>query len=452
MRTLLLNLPWSENGRFGVRAGSRWPFTLEPEKDGYIHYIPFPFFLAYAASLLKKESKEARLIDAIAENIGEQSLLGDIISYNPDIIVIETSTPSFQNDIRIIEDIRKKMSNCHIALCGPHASTFPEHILTKYSIIDSILKGEYEYTLLELVNHLEKNLDFKNILGLAYREGIKIIVNNSRKTIDNLDSLPWPEREDVPIYKYNDGFCNLPQPNVQMWASRGCPFKCTFCLWPQAIYKEHRYRKRNPRDVVNEMEYLVKKFNFKAVYFDDDTFNIDREYVLNICKGIKNRKIAVPWAVMARVDLLDSSLLEIMADSGLYAIKYGIESSDKDILNLCKKDMDLNRAQEMIKVTRQLGIKVHLTFCLGLPGESKETVRRTVNFIDKVHPDSLQFSFAVPFPGTKYSVNLGLEGRLKLGDWSVYDGNYKCIVSTESTNNHDLEIIRAALCDNYNIS
>lgn len=451
MRIVLLNLPWKENLRLGVRAGSRWPFTSFPEKDGRIYYIPFPFFLAYATSLLKKEGKKVKIIDAIAEEFNEENLIKKINSFKPELIVVETSTPSFKNDLRIIYNIHNNLINSQIAICGPHASVFPEEILTEYNFINYILIGEYEYTLLNLVNCLENNLSLESILGLAYRRGTRVKINNSNSTIDNLDILPWPEREDVPIYKYNDGFAGLPQPNVQIWTSRGCPFQCTFCLWPQTIYREHKFRKRNPVDVVDEMEYLLKRFNFKAIYFDDDVFNIDRNHVLDICKEINRRGIKVPWAAMARADLMDGPLLESMSYAGLYAIKYGIESADQNILNLCKKNMDLDKAYQIIRFTKKLGIKVHLTFCLGLHGETHQTIQETVKFIQDIQPDSLQFSFATPFPGTEYFRYVKDRNKLLSEDWSDYDGNNKCVVRTQELNNSDLERIKIALNSNFNI-
>ncbi|MFH1191636.1 MAG: radical SAM protein [Candidatus Omnitrophota bacterium] len=451
MRVLLLNLPWHENGRLGVRAGSRWSFTSKPGKDGRIHYIPFPFFLAYAAALLKKGNREVRLIDAIAAGTDESTLIEEIKSYNPGLIVVETSTPSFKNDLKIIKDIHNHLPDCQVAISGPHATVFCEQILKEYNFINYILIGEYERILSDLVNCLENNLGLDSILGLSYRKGDKIIINQSKPAIDNLDNLPWPERETLPMYKYNDAFCDLPEPNVQMWASRGCSFGCIFCLWPQVIYREHKYRKRNPVDVVDEMEYLINRFNFKAVYFDDDVFNIDRSHVLNICKGIKTRKIKIPWAAMARADLMDEELLKFLSDAGLYAVKYGIESANQDILNFCKKKMDLSKVHKVIKITKRLGIKVHLTFCLGLPGETKLTIQETTRFIQDVRPDSLQFSFATSFPGTEYFEYLKDRGWLLSGDWSDYDGNYKCIVKTEELASKEIEEIKIALSNNFHL-
>lgn len=448
MQIVLLNLPWNKDGYQGVRAGSRWPFTSKPQNDGQLLYIPFPFFLAYATALLKKKNKSAKLIDAIAERIKEPELFLKIKDYNPQLIVVETSTPSFKNDLRIIYEIHQQLPDSKIALCGPHASIFPQEILNSYSFIDYILIGEYEITLLNLVDALDNNLNLSVVLGLAYRLDEKIKINPRQPSIDDLNILPWPERSDVPIYNYNDGFANLPKPNVQMWASRGCPFQCIFCLWPQVIYNEHRHRMRNYVDVVAEMEYLVKDLNFKAVYFDDDVFNIDKEYTLSICKEIKRRKLDVSWAIMARVDLMDEEIIKSLADAGLYAIKYGIESADTNVLSFCKKAMDLDKAVNILGLTRKYGIKMHLTFCLGLPMETKNSILKTKSFLKSINPESFQFSFVTPFPGTEYFRWLKEQKLLLSEDWDIYDGNNKCLVKNDNIAASELEEIRFALCNN----
>lgn len=450
MKTLLLNLPWTQNNRLGVRAGSRWPFTSLPEEDGKIHYIPFPFFLAYATALLKKKGYAAKLVDAIAEGITEEAVLGKVKNYEPNILVIETATPSFYNDIKIAEKLHAIVSDCAIVLCGPHAGVFAEEILTQYPFIDFIIRGEYEYVLLGLVRRQEDQADLGVVDGLVWKNKEKIVVNSPRSTITDLDSLPWPEREDVPLYKYNDGFAGLPSPNVQMWASRGCPYSCSFCLWPQTMYHERRYRKRNPLNVADEMEFLIKKFGFRAVYFDDDVFNIDKEYVRQICRHIRRRNISAPWAVMARADIMNRDLLEEMKMAGLYAIKYGVESASDKVLELCDKPMDKVKIIKAVMATKELGIKVHLSFCLGLPGETRQTLDETLKFVQDLKPDSCQVSLGTPFPGTKYFEDVKKRGRLLNENWSNYDGNFKPVAATEGLSCEDLERIKSDLSSNFN--
>jgi radical SAM superfamily enzyme YgiQ (UPF0313 family) len=390
------------------------------------------------------------LIDAIAAKITVQQVMEKIRWHNPQLLIIETSTPSFANDIKIIEQIKNIVPESRIAVCGPHAGVFAEELLQRFTWLDFILIGEYEYTVLELVTCLETRSGLKSVPGLAYRDKESVLVTGPRRSLDNLDSLPWPERKDVPIYAYNDGFAGLPVPNVQMWASRGCPYQCIFCLWPQVMYQEHKYRKRDYVDVADEMEFLVKEYNFKAVYFDDDIFNIDREYVNNICMQIRKRRLNTPWAVMARADLMDEELLKIMADAGLYAVKYGIESANNDVLRRCKKGTDMKKVCSVIQMTSNLGIKIHLTFCLGLPGQTKETVYQTAEFLQKMQPDSFQVSYAVPFPGTEYYRYILQNNQLSSRDWSDYDGGRSCIVSTEGLSKEELKRMHNVFTGNHN--
>lgn len=445
MRSVLLNAPWQDNDALGVRAGSRWPFTCVPKEKGKREYIPFPFLLAYATALLKKKGKNACLIDAIAEGINDQSCLQKVIAYAPDLILLEISTPSFYNDLRFADKLAKNLPKTVIALSGPHATVFAQEILADYDYVDYILCGEYEYILLELVVHLQANQELAQVSGLVYREGQKIIVNAPRKILSNLNELPWPERQDVPIYNYNDGFAGLPKPNVQIWSSRGCLFSCSFCLWPQVMYGGQNYRLRDAQDVVNEMEYLKNNLGFKAIYFDDDTFNIDRNHVLDICHQINMRKLSVTWAAMARADLMDKDLLDVLFSSGLYAVKYGIESGHQGINDACGKKLNLEKAREIIRLTKNIGIKVHLTFCLGLLKETRQSIKETIRFIESVKPDSLQFSVLVPFPGTQAYADMQKRGLLVSNKWDDYDGGLKCNVKTEELGNEELSRIVISL-------
>lgn len=443
MKTLLVNPPWLIDNRYGVRAGSRWPFTVEFDEKGKRHYVPFPFFLAYAVSLLKRYGEDAAIIDAVADDVSEELFFDKVVYLQPQVLVIETSTPSFENDLWFAEKIKEMHGKVNIVFCGPHVSTFYSEVITKYNFIDYILIGEYEQTLLELIMALDKRKDLKDIPALVYRENNSIRINNKRRTIKNLDDLPWPERDTLPIYNYNDGFCGMPRPNVQILGSRGCTYRCIFCLWPQVIYGEHLYRKRNPVDIADEIEWLIDKYKFKSLYFDDDVFNLDKRHTQAVCKEIKKRKIRLPWAIMARPDLMDAETLEDLASAGLFAVKYGIESTDEHVLNFCKKDMNIDKARLAIELTKKLGIKVHLTFCLGLPGETLQTIRKTERFIDETKPDSIQISYATPFPGTAYFEYLKNNNWLYSNNWSDYDGNRKCIVRTKDLSSKDLEAIKS---------
>jgi len=429
MKVLLANMPWQRQGRCGVRAGSRWPHIKDSSEGDY---MPFPFFLAYSASLLKKNNFEVKLIDAIAEGLSEEQFLKDVRNFDPDLILIETSTVSLEEDLAFIEKIDKKIP---VALCGPDVNIRQEEFLRENKRISYILKGEYEFTLLDLVKHLGQGSSLENVLGLNFRKDDGYIyINPPRSLINNLDELPWPLREGLPMNKYLDAPGGMPLPSVQMLASRGCPYGCIFCLWPQVMYGGRNYRVRNPKDVVDEMAYLVNQMKFRSIYFDDDTFGLSREWVLKFVDELKERnsagRINVPWAMMARADIMDEEILEKMKSVGLFALKYGIESANQGLVNSSGKNLDLNKAIEIVEFTKKLGIKVHLTFMFGLPGETKETIRRTIDLALVLDPASVQFSIATPFPGTIYFDELDKMGMLISKRWSDYDGNHKVVFKT----------------------
>jgi radical SAM superfamily enzyme YgiQ (UPF0313 family) len=437
MKVFLGNPPWREGDRYGVRAGSRWPFTSRVEQGGYLSYIPFPFFLGYATALLEKNDVVVKLIDAIAEGIDNNRYLDRIREYGPDLIVHETSTPSFDVDIAIAREARD-VSGAQLALCGPHVTIYPKEVLGEHSFVDYILLGEYEATLLDLMKSLENNSELTDVKGLAFRSNKGIIVN-PRRTLVNLDDLPWPAYHQLPMLNYNDSFAGIPTPMVNINASRGCPYRCNYCMWPHVMYAGHNYRVRNPKDVVDEMEWLVSEYGFKSVYFDDDTFNIGKRRILGLCQEIKSRGINIPWAIMARADISDEETLRGMRDVGLYAVKYGVESGSQELVNKAEKNMDLNKVKETVRITKELGIKVHLTFTFGLLGEAKETIRQTINFAKELSPDSIQFSITTPFPGTTYYETAKKRGLISAKRWADFDGASKAAIRTEDLTEKDIE-------------
>lgn len=422
LKILLVNLPWHRDGIWGVRAGSRWPHTKDP---GEGRYMPFPFFLAQATSLLQKNEMDAEIIDAIAEQLTEDAFMDRFLSEDVDYLVAETSVPSFFQDMAILNRISNY--GIKIILCGPNSLIYQADFMRKYPFIDFVLKGEYEFTLLELVKALGNKSDLSKVSGILYNNG-KEFLDTAERKLCAIDSLPWPHRDSLPMDKYWDLPGNIPYPSVQMLASRGCPFNCSFCLWPQVMYKGSSYRARNIEDVVNEMEHLVKNKGFKSIYFDDDTFNIGKERMLEFCNKLQARGLSnIPWAIMARADTMDEEMLLEMKKSGLAAVKYGVESFDSDLISGCQKELDINKAESMIKFTKGLGIKVHLTFTFGFPGETKGTIKRTIDRGLKLDPDSVQFSILTPFPGTKLFDQLEGSGKILTYDWNQYDGNSSCV-------------------------
>jgi radical SAM superfamily enzyme YgiQ (UPF0313 family) len=205
------------------------------------------------------------------------------------------------------------------------------------------------------------------------------------------------------------------------------------------MYGNNKYRVRNPVDVLDEVEFMVRELDVKSIYFDDDTFNIGKPRILKICDEFVKRELSIPWAIMARADTADEEMLTAMKRAGLYALKYGVESSSQDILDNTEKKLDIEKVKKIVKITKDLGINVHLTFCFGLPGETLETLNQTIDLACELSPDSLQFSIVTPFPGSKYYKILDSKGLVVSKQWSDYDGYSKAVIKTEHLSAKDLE-------------
>lgn len=397
MKVLLSNPPWFVDGgrKWGIRAGSRWPFTTPPAYG----YLPFPFLLAYATSYLRKQGIQAHLVDSVLTRESVDSYFERIRHFAFDYVVIETSTPSIENDLAIA---RQAAQHTKVILTGPHATIFADELMAQHNFIWGIAKGEYE-----------KNLHRMLAEG---KGGIY-----DYELTEDLMDLPWPYRDST-IYRYEDRFPNSPPgPILQIHGSRGCPFTCIFCLWPPVMYRGNKYRPRQADDIIAEIIQCFRSFpKLTSVYFDDDTFNIGKERILQICAGMK--QLGIPWSAMCRADTSDLETFRAMADSGCYAVKFGIESGCQQLVDRCQKNLDLTKVEESVKFLKSLGVFVHVTYTWGLPGETEETIRMTQEFNRRLQPNSAQQSFCTPFPGTPFYTMLKRAGELNMTGWREFDG------------------------------
>ncbi|MGC9328954.1 MAG: B12-binding domain-containing radical SAM protein, partial [Candidatus Hinthialibacter sp.] len=274
--------------------------------------------------------------------------------------------------------------------CGLHLDMYRPGFLDETPLVDFVLKGEYDQAAVRLIDAIESQDDYSSVPNLVYRDGGGGAHENERgPVIQDLDAIPWPSRKQLPMYSYWDLPGGIPEPSLQMWASRGCPFQCIFCAWPQIMYGNNQYRTRDPIDVVDEIEAMVKEYGFRSFYFDDDTFNIGKRRLLQLCEEIKRRGLNLPWAAMARADASDRETLQAMKDAGLVGIKYGVESGSQELVDNAQKDLDLQKVEETVRFTRELGVNQHLTFSFGLPGETWETVRKTIDFAKRLNPETI---------------------------------------------------------------
>lgn len=444
MRVFLGNPPWRRPGWYGVRAGSRWPHF---EREG-TKYMPFPFYMAYASATLKRAGHEATQVDGCAEKCSDESFLQRLAAFKPHVVVLEIATASLDTDRRIVRGVRELAGkDVTIVWCGAH-SWLPDQpdVLATDPEVDYFMKGEYEHTLLELVEAIRDGKPVADIPGLLYRgpQG-KTVTNPQRKLLKNIDEYPWPDREPLPMHRYEEAFPFLPAPNLQMWASRGCPFKCDFCIWPQFMYGGRNYRVRDEVDIVKEVKDAASRYGMRSFYFDDDTFNIGKDRIAGYAQAFREHRLDLPWGAMSRADTFDKQTLEILVGAGLKFIKYGVESGDQGMVDAIEKSLDLTRVRDAVRWAKELDVAVHLTFSFGHPGETWETARKTIDFALELSPESLQFSLMQPFPGSELYRKVQEKGLLVTDDLSKYDGYSTSPLRTETLSARDLEdILREA--------
>lgn len=405
MKVLFANLPTFEN------TGSFNRPIRFPTFNYATPVLHPPLLLAYAAAYVRSKNHTIRLIDAQADGLDVNHFIEEVKSFVPDYIVCETSTPSFSNDIEVVQLTKRLLSGTKAIFVGSHVSALPNDCL-KAEGLDAVVLGEYEVSLLEYIENGPENTN-----GIAYRKNGGIVVNKSRDYIKDLDSLPMPARDLLPNYKYFDPI--LKNPFTFLLGGRGCPYQCVFCNWPQTISGRH-YRVRSAKNIVDEIEFLLNNYYFKSLLFNDDTFTANKRHAVAVCDEILRRGLQFDWACYARADTDDRELLEKLKAAGCYLLKVGVESSNQAILDGVKKGYKVENVRKGIKLMMDMGFHVHATFVIGLPGETKETIQETVNFAIELNPTTVQFSSAIPYPGTEFYKLLDRNGDIIAKNWEEF--------------------------------
>ncbi len=382
LKTLLLHPP-SYDG-FDGGAGSRYQARRE------IRSFWYPTWLAQPAALIPG----SKLIDAPADGLSVEEVLERSRDY--EFVVMHTSSPSFAADAEFAARLKERSPDLLIAMVGAKVAVEPETSLQGAPAVDFVAREEFDYTLLEVA----QGRPFREVDGVSYRAADGGFVHNKpRATIENMDELPFVSevyKRDLTIENYFIGY--LKHPYISFYTGRGCRSKCTFCLWPQTV-GGHRYRVRSPEHVVEEVRYIQKNFpQVKEIFFDDDTFTDFKPRAEEIARGLG--KLGVTWSCNAKANV-PYETLKVMRDNGLRLLLVGYESGNQDILFNIKKGLRLDIARRFSKDCRDLGITIHGTFILGLPGETRETIQETIRFAQEINPHTIQVSLAAPYPGTR---------------------------------------------------
>lgn len=378
-----------------------------------------PIMLGYGAAVCREAGHKVGLIDAPASELDESAVVERIKNFRPQYIVMLTSTASVKSDGELAVKLSKASGAKTIAV-GVHASAVPGDTLEHG--FDIVARGEYEYTIREIA----EGRALSKVLGITYKNSGKICSNAPRPLIKNLDELPFPARDLMPNEKYYSALYK--NPFTFILAGRGCPHRCIFCAMPQVI-SGRAYRFRSPENIVKELEHLKKNFRFRSVLFNDDTLNVNRTHILRLCDLMAKRRIKMPWAAYSRVDSVDEETAKAMKKAGCFLVKIGFESGSDEMLQGMKKGprATTEQARKAVMFFKDAGIQVHGTFVFGMPGETNETIRKTIDFAKALDVDFVQFSVAQPYPGTEFYEYLKAKGYLKFEEWSEYLDECGCI-------------------------
>lgn len=425
MKILFSNPPWwgeqlNAEGRTyfrqGVRAGSRWPFTYvgrsSPDRFVWGDYLPYPFFMGYAASYVQKMTgAEVHLRDSIAMRESYPAYGDALAQQRYDYIFIESASPSWEHDCQVIRQIHQLVPQTKIVVTGPIAAN-PDMVMSSLPV-HACIKGEYEKGSVRVLNGASGVIDF----GLL--------------TTEEMNAAPFPWFDQVIAHRYCDANpIGQVFPHAQVWSSRGCPFKCIFCVWPAAMTGNdpdgtHTRTVRHYAAQYMEafLREIVQRYQFRSIYFDDDTFNLGNPHVVRMCEVMT--RIKLPWSAMCRADTIKTETWKLMKDSGCFGVKIGFESGSQEVVDkIVNKHLDLEKAREVVSYLKQIGMKVHGTFTYGLPGETREQMLQTKAYIKSLRLDSLQESGTAEIEGTPLAT-LRVRGNLPKYAGAVMDENYE---------------------------
>src|SRR4051794_10184538 len=393
MRTLFLNPPSFEG--FDGGASSRWPASREIESYWY------PVWLCYPAGMIP----DSKVVDAPPHGITIEQTVE--MSKDFELLVLFTSTPGFHVDVKIAQMMKDTNPKLKVAFVGPPVTVEPEKALAE-SAIDFIVRREFDHQIAAYA----KGTPLSELPGVSYRKDGEIINNPDAPYIENLDELPWVTKtykRDLDFRRYNVPF--LLNPFLSFYTSRGCPAMCTFCLWPQT-HSGHRWRLRSTDDIVNECRYALENFpGLKEIFFDDDTFNYRKQRTIELCEKLKPLKFT--WSCTSRVTT-DYDTLKAMKEAGCRLLIVGYESGDQQILKNIKKGATIDMARRFTANCKKLGLIIHGDFIVGLPGESRETIRKSIDFAKELDVETIQVSIGHPYPGTEFYDHVKKNGLITL--------------------------------------
>jgi anaerobic magnesium-protoporphyrin IX monomethyl ester cyclase len=402
-----------------------------------------PLGLAYLAAALEQAGVQVKILDYVVYPYRRHALESVLKEFKPQVAGATAVSMTVDHAGQVLSDIKAINPEILTVMGGPHVTFCAQETLEAFSELDAVVIGEGEETLVELLGAVERACHFDSVGGIAYRAGSKIMTTAKRNWIKDLDALPFPARHLLPLGRYR----TLGMP-ISITTSRGCPFKCIFCVGRKMVGTKVRYHSADR--VANELAYLAD-LKFHQINIADDLFTASQNHCLTVCEEILQRNLKINWTSFARVDTISVKLLSRMKAAGCTAVSFGIESANPTILKTIKKGITVEQIRNAIRICRRVGISPYASFILGLPGETPQTIKETKAFAANLQQEGLAYGFHIlaPFPGTEVreqSNRLGI--RILTDDWSRYDAN-RAVIETATVNHQMLDDVVVDWEDQY---
>lgn len=389
-------------------------------KYKFMGVIAPPLGMSYIAAVLEENGYDVSIIDACALDYTLEQLSDKIKEENPDIVSISALTPTIGSALESAQIVKETLPETLVILGGYHPTFNFEETLHDENV-DMVIRGEGEYTMLELVQTLESNGDLSKVKGIVYEEendnGDKImIVTPDREPIHDLDVLPFPALHLLPMDHYK--LLNMDTHMCTMITTRGCPIQCSFCS--SAAMHGKKIRRRSIKNIVDEMEHLKYDYGIETIAFMDDTFTVNKKRVKDLCDEIVRRNLDIMWGCTARVDTLHEDVVEKMKKAGCICIFMGVESADQNALDRMGKKTNIAKIKNAFEIAHKQKIRTIASVALGMPGDTKETMKKTIKFVHSLKPNYAIYSLATPYPGTRFYKESFEKNLIKVKDWSKY--------------------------------
>jgi len=423
MKVSFVNPPFLP--RFG--RASRSPAVT---KSGTLYY---PFWLAYAAGYARKNGIEVDLIDAPPAGLEYDYVLNKLREFNPDLVVIDTSTPSIYHDIDTADKIKLALKDPLVLLVGTHVSALPEECIQLGKHFDGIALREYDQTVVDICSALENKTSLTEIKGLALRQDDGTIHTGLQPPVKNLDDFPFVTEIYRDFLKIEDYFFAAGlYPQVMIITGRGCPFGCKFCVYPQTFHGRG-YRPRSAQDVVDEFQFVIENLpQVKEINIEDDTFTVNQKRVIDICQGLIDKGIKLSWTANVRADL-KLETMEIMKAAGCRLLIVGYESGSDEVLKLMNKGIERHHLIEFAENARKAKMLVHGCFMVGNRGDNRKTLKETLDLAIKLEPDTAQFFPLMVYPGTEaydWAAENNFLVTRRFDQWNTPEGMHNTVIST----------------------